>query len=278
MRIGTTSSAEFVLQRGSGDGSIHNWGWTDNGWSSSGVPVYFASTGTHTVRVQQREDGAMIDQIVLSPQTYFTSPPGPSDDDTTILAASAGGSTGGGGALPSPWTHGDVGATTRAGTASYSSGVFTVSGTGADIWGSSDAFHFVYHTLAGDGTIQARVLNVQQAATWSKAGVMIRESLAANAKHAFMLVSAAKGMALQWRPTTGGTSLSTAVTMSAAPRWVRLVRSGSTLTGYQSSDGSTWTQVGSASLSMASTVYVGLAVTSHSTASSTATFDSVTVY
>jgi phosphatidylserine/phosphatidylglycerophosphate/cardiolipin synthase-like enzyme len=89
-RIGTTNSAEFVLQDGDSDPSVHGWGWTGNGWNTLGPPVYFAATGTHTVRMQQREDGAIVDQIVLSPDTYTTSSPGARDDDGTILPATTG--------------------------------------------------------------------------------------------------------------------------------------------------------------------------------------------
>jgi hypothetical protein len=93
MRIGTASSAEFVLQGGAADTSAnHAWGWTDNGWGAPGPDVYFATSGSHTLRVQQREDGATIDQIVISPDTYLCSAPGPRDNDTTILPASGGSS------------------------------------------------------------------------------------------------------------------------------------------------------------------------------------------
>jgi phospholipase D-like protein len=87
MRIGTTSSAEFVLQNGTSDTSVHGWGWADNGWGVLGAHVYFAATGTHTIRIQQREDGTIVDQIVLSPTTYLTTAPGATDNDTKILAA-----------------------------------------------------------------------------------------------------------------------------------------------------------------------------------------------
>jgi hypothetical protein len=87
MRIGTTGSAAVVLQNGAGGAANHGWGWADKGWGSPGTNIYFASTGTHTVRVQQREDGALIDQIVLSPDQYFTVPPGGRQDDATILTA-----------------------------------------------------------------------------------------------------------------------------------------------------------------------------------------------
>jgi phosphatidylserine/phosphatidylglycerophosphate/cardiolipin synthase-like enzyme len=194
-------------------------------------------------------------------------------------AGSSGGGGGGGGTLPSPWADQDVGSTSAAGSASDASGTFTITATGADIWGTADAFHYVYQPLNGNGTVIARVATVQEANAWSKAGVMIRESLAANSAHAIMLVSAAKGVALQWRPSTGAASQSTAGSTSAPPRWVKLVRSGATFTGYESADGTTWTTVGSATISMsASTVYVGLAVTSHTTSgSSTATITSVAV-
>jgi len=95
LRIGTTSSAEFVLQDGSAGATPSGWGWTDNGWGVLGDPIYFAATGAHTLRIQQREDGAIVDQIVLSPDTYFTAPPGALTNDATILPET-GTSTGGG--------------------------------------------------------------------------------------------------------------------------------------------------------------------------------------
>jgi len=65
----------------------HGWGWTDNGWCGLGANVFFKATGTHTIRVQVREDGLSIDQIVLSPITYLATAPGKAIDDTTILPA-----------------------------------------------------------------------------------------------------------------------------------------------------------------------------------------------
>jgi phosphatidylserine/phosphatidylglycerophosphate/cardiolipin synthase-like enzyme len=86
MRIGTTDSAAVVLQDGSNGAADHGWGWSDNGWDAPGVNIAFATTGTHTIRVQQREDGAIVDQIVLSPGTYLTTAPGARRDDTTIIS------------------------------------------------------------------------------------------------------------------------------------------------------------------------------------------------
>jgi hypothetical protein len=88
-RIGTTGSSEFVLQAGPSGGAPHGWGWTDNGWGSAGPHWYFPTTGRHTLRVQQREDGAIVDQIVISPDAYLTRAPGWRNDDATIVAATA---------------------------------------------------------------------------------------------------------------------------------------------------------------------------------------------
>ena len=85
MRFGSTSSAEVVLQNGSTGSADQGWGWADNGWGVLGVHVRFATTGVHTLRIQQREDGPIVDQIVLSPNTYLTTPPGPRQNDGTIL-------------------------------------------------------------------------------------------------------------------------------------------------------------------------------------------------
>jgi phosphatidylserine/phosphatidylglycerophosphate/cardiolipin synthase-like enzyme/regulation of enolase protein 1 (concanavalin A-like superfamily) len=171
--------------------------------------------------------------------------------------------------LPSPWKQTDIGTVPVAGSAQYANGAFTITGSGADIWGAADAFHFVYRQLTGDFTIQARVASVREASTWSKAGVMIRETLNSNSKHAFALASAAKGVALQWRPATGAASQNVSGSSSAPPRWVRLQRSGTTFTASESANGSAWTAIGHASIAMSSSVFAGFAVTSHTSSSTT---------
>ena len=77
-------------------------------------------------------------------------------------------------------------------------------GAGADVWGTADAFHYAYRTLDGDGTIVARVASIQNVHAWTKAGVMIGNSLSPSAAQAFMLVasSAAKGVPFQRRRRT----------------------------------------------------------------------------
>ena len=179
--------------------------------------------------------------------------------------------------LPSGWSTRDIGAT-RAGTTSYASGVFAVDAAGTDIWGTSDQFRYVYRLVSGDIDIVARVASIENVDDWSKAGVMIRRSLATNAGHASLFVSSQQGLAFQRRPSDGANSLHTSVGAYAAPRWVRLTRRGSVITAYQSSTGSTWTAVGTQSLTLPTSFYVGLAVTSHNASVlSLARFSNVTV-
>jgi regulation of enolase protein 1 (concanavalin A-like superfamily) len=180
--------------------------------------------------------------------------------------------------FPAPWARQDIGAVGASGGGGYDIGTdtFTVKGAGADVWGTADAFDYVYRPLNGDGWIVARVASIQNTASWAKAGVMIRESLDANAAQAFMLASFSKGLAFQRRVVTGGDSTSTAGALVAAPVWVKLERIGNVFNAYSSADGMTWTLVGSDQIAMGSNVMVGLAVSSHTTATAAAVkFDHV---
>ena len=89
-RIGTTSAEIINLEDCFGCG-LSGWGWQDNGWGVGelGRLVYFATSGTHTLRIQPREDGLSIDQIVLSPKAYLTTAPGATQNDTIILTKTA---------------------------------------------------------------------------------------------------------------------------------------------------------------------------------------------
>jgi hypothetical protein len=87
-RIGTTSSTTVNLEDCSGCG-LHIWAWQDNGWGTGvlGPVLRFATSGPQKLRIQPREDGLSIDQIVLSPEgaSFFTTSPGALKDDTTIV-------------------------------------------------------------------------------------------------------------------------------------------------------------------------------------------------
>ena len=182
--------------------------------------------------------------------------------------------------VPSPWTSQDVG-TPLTGNASYESGTgtFTLEGDGTDIYGTADHFHYVHQTLNGDGEIKARVTSLENTNDWAKAGVMIRETLTSGSKNFAMVMTAANGTSAQWRTATDGTTDNVySIDSFTPPYWVRVVRSGSNFTAYNSSDGTSWTQVADTTITMATNVYIGLCVTSHNgTTLCTSVFDNVTV-
>jgi hypothetical protein len=181
--------------------------------------------------------------------------------------------------LPAPWLQADIGSVGLTGDASFSSGVFTIRGSGSDIWDNVDAFHFVYQPLSGNGQIVARVTGVEFTDEWSKAGVMIRESLTPGSRHAAMFLTPGNGLAFQRRTSAGGASEHDSGGSGNAPYWVKLVRSGNLFSAYRSTNGVNWVQVGPLiSISMSANVYIGLAVTSHNnSAACTSTLDNVSV-
>jgi fibronectin type 3 domain-containing protein/regulation of enolase protein 1 (concanavalin A-like superfamily) len=182
-------------------------------------------------------------------------------------------------ALPSPWATLDIGNTGATGSASRSpSGVFTVIGAGTDIWDNADSFRYVYQTASGDCDITARVTAIGNTNAWAKSGVMIRETLATGSRHAMAIVTPGSGVSFQRRTATNGTSAHTTIAGITAPQWVRVTRVGDVFTAYYSANGTSWTNMGSVTIAMSGSVYIGLPVTSHANGTlCTATFESVTV-
>ena len=191
-----------------------------------------------------------------------------------------GGGGGGGGTsnVPAPWATQDVGAVGIAGSANFANGTFTVNAAGSDIWGNSDSFRYTYQPLSGDGQIVARVTSEQNTSSFAKAGVMLRESANAGAAHVMLDVKPDGSIEFMTRLTTNGATSFIAASSQPFPAWLKLARSGNTVTGYRSSDGSNWIAVGSTSVTMSTSASIGLAVTSHDTSAlNTSMFDNVAV-
>jgi regulation of enolase protein 1 (concanavalin A-like superfamily) len=184
--------------------------------------------------------------------------------------------------IPAGWTDADIGSVGLPGSASYINGAFTVQAAGNGMAGTADGMNFLYQPLSGDGTIVARIVSTQRASNSVYAGVMIRETLAAGASNAFLdywaQLYVGAGSSFTYRASTDGSVENGGGGTSNPPFWLKLVRSGSTFTAYSSTDGISWTQLGSQTITMAQNVYIGLAVSSGSTSSlSTATFDNVSI-
>jgi regulation of enolase protein 1 (concanavalin A-like superfamily) len=179
--------------------------------------------------------------------------------------------------LQSPWQKLDIGSVGVAGNAYYVNPVYTLAGSGSDISGGADAFRYVYQTSSGDCSIIARVPSQENTHGWAKSGVMLRETTQPGAINAAVLVSNG-AVNFQWRSSTGASTFSAGGGWMTFPDiWVKLTRTGNVVSAHSSTDGVTWTQVGTdQALTMAAGATIGLAVTSHAnTVTSTATFDNV---
>ncbi len=166
-----------------------------------------------------------------------------------------------------------------AGSAREASGTWTLDGSGANIWNTSDEFRFAYQAVTGDVDIRVRVASLEEVNDWSKAGVMIRESLAANARNAFMFVTPGGGRAFQRRSQDGRFD------DAHAPGVREPRRSGCASSGRAVNSPAICPRTArpghrpaAATISMTSSVYVGLAVSSRVDSTlATATFTNVQV-
>ncbi|GAA4317126.1 hypothetical protein GCM10023149_14520 [Mucilaginibacter gynuensis] len=167
------------------------------------------------------------------------------------------------GALPTRWSTQDIGDVGIAGSACYNTEVFEVSGSGRNKALNSDALHFAYKTLVGDGEIKARIVSIESGAA---GGIMIRESMAPGAKYAF--IGLLNGNAIfQTRLSTSANSITTTATSIKAPYWIKLVKIKSLYTAYISANGVNWIAVGKpAELAFGQglPVYAGLSISSYS--------------
>jgi len=184
----------------------------------------------------------------------------------------------------SAWLDADIGVVATAGEASaQDDGGMVVTASGTDVWNEGDGFHFTYQALAGDGSLTVRVDALDAAHEWSKAGVMIREDLTPGARNAFVLLTDFNGALFQRREVAGGSTadvLPDGTYMRAfeasSPWWLRIERQGDTLVGSHSPDGESWTELGTVSLALPDTAFIGMAVTSRDNeATATAAFSNV---
>jgi regulation of enolase protein 1 (concanavalin A-like superfamily) len=179
--------------------------------------------------------------------------------------------------VPGTWTSLDIGSVGATGSTTNSAGTISMTASGADIFGTADAFRYDYQTLDGDGQIIARVASLGASDPWAKAGIMIRNDNSAGSKQVSLFITSNANAVFE-RRFSQSAATSTTVVPAAAPQWVKLVREGNTFSSYTSVDGKTWTLVGTTVVTMNSTVEIGLAVTSHDAGVlENASFDNISV-
>ncbi len=184
-------------------------------------------------------------------------------------------------AYPSlPFSGTDIGGPALAGSSSVAGGVITMKGGGSDIWNAADQFQFYARPLASDATLVVHLDSQTQPDGWSKAGIMLRASAAADAAFVDVIVSSG-GVLVQYRTATGGLAAwpgSIALPGQKAPVWLQASLVGTTATLSASVDGQAWTTVGTVPFQRQVGARIGLAVTSHKvTALSTAVFSGLSL-
>ena len=175
------------------------------------------------------------------------------------------------------WSDQNIGSPAVSGSAEYNGTTWTVSGSGSDIWNSSDQFNFASQSFTGDGSIAAQVDSQTNTDPWAKAGVMFRNDNTAGSAFADVVATPGNGVAFQWRGTASGTTNEVDIAGITGLVWTKLTRAGNIFTAFYSTDGSTWLQIGpSQTISMNTTILAGLAVTSHNVGlANTAVFSNV---
>ncbi len=254
--------------------------WNSSGDTAQGYRVQRATTsgGPYTTIASWTANTTpqYTDTTVTNGTTYYYVVAAINQSGTSANSTQASARPAASGALPSGWAQLDIGTVTPAGSASYASvsnGTFIVSSSAtSDIAGTADSFTYAYKSVTGDYTLIGRLLINGN----NKVGLMMRNTLDAGSMAVTITLGETGGRETKFRTrsSTGGSIAVTAVgnDYTWTPVWYKLQRSGNTFTAYQSLDGVTWFTVGSSTVSMASTYYVGLAVCG----SAAATFDNVT--
>ena len=231
----------------------------------SGQTAAIANAGIATTAATFPATGTYVLRATASDGTLTSSA------DVTVIV---------GGAWSAP-TGGDIGSPALAGSFTTNGSSYTVKGAGSDIGSTADQGYFVSSSMSGNFTASARVLSQSYNYVYAKAGLMTRQSTVAGTINAAIFhTMTTLGVSYQYRSAlNGNTTAVNTGSANALPYWVRLVRSGNTLSGWRSPDGSTWTQVGAnQTITMTDPVLVGLGVTSHNTSVlNTAVFDNVRV-
>lgn len=152
----------------------------------------------------------------------------------------------------------------------------TVVGSGTGIKGITDQFQYVFQKLVDDGYVETQLKSIDEVNALCQAGLMIRENLEQNSANVFLSLSAAQGLVLSSRDSTGlaTTNIATDASINTFPYWLRISRSGNTFITSVSPDRLNWTEAGSKTIKMNRLVYAGLAVSSkNGNVTCTAVFD-----
>lgn len=235
------------------DGSIKSYRWKFGDGSSvvegpsPTVSYTYTSIGTFSARLTTIDDDGQLGFRTVS---ITVSPPPTGCDPMTN------------------WSFSDIGAVGIQGEACFQAtdGSYEISASGEDIWNNSDEFGYLHQPLNGDGELIMKLDYLQNTHTYAKIGLMMREDLTPDSKHAMIVMNQTQ-RALQYRKTAGGSTLPNSGSWIGPtyshPTWFKMQRMGNVFGAFLSGDGSSWILVDTVHVSMGASIYAGIALTSH---------------
>ncbi|MBI4583300.1 MAG: sulfatase-like hydrolase/transferase [Planctomycetes bacterium] len=173
-----------------------------------------------------------------------------------------------GSGVVAPWTSQDIGAPAFPGASRLKEDCLLVFAGGRGISGINDQFHFLYQELTGDAVLVARIAQVDPPESQAQVGLMFRGSLEAGAPHASMLLrktTTSRKWSFLYRETSGGNTRTSLSPNIAVDEWVKMERRGNLFVGSYSQDGTSWTELGRATIDMPEAILAGAAATATDT-------------
>jgi len=175
----------------------------------------------------------------------------------------------------------DIGAPPLKGAAEFNaaSGQYKITGTGADIWGKADQFHYVWKSMSGDFAVSATAKFLTEGNAHRKAVIMLRGTTDADSPFVQLAIHGDGMPSVQFRNAKGDTTNTVDFPVEGPATWkLKLVRQGANITVWVGKEGEALSELGRTMSQLGSPVMVGLGVSSHTTeATNTVLFSDVTV-
>jgi regulation of enolase protein 1 (concanavalin A-like superfamily) len=162
-------------------------------------------------------------------------------------------------------TGANIGSPYRGGEVLTKDGTFYITAAGNDIWSYQDQFYFLHEETSGDLTLKVHVSKLNKKSDWTKAGIMIRDTLQPNSANVLCMHTGGKGVVTQWRSEAGKITVNSGSSNGIfRSGWIMLTKRGNIFTCSKSDDGDNWIRVGKhVSVELGETVYAGMALTSN---------------
>ena len=167
--------------------------------------------------------------------------------------------------LPPMWQSADIGYVGHAGDVCVNNDIYTMTGSGDDIWSINDAFHYLFQQVITNETeLTIKVESIKHTNDFAKVGIMFRQNLDAGSPFVFLSITPSKGLIITQRISQNidATIYGNSAALSA-PYWLRIYNKGNQYVCSYSVNGTDWTILGSVTLSLGTNPYVGIAYTTH---------------